>query len=128
MDDAKVCLLVLLLLITPQAAEAQSDAQRLEIHRMISRMESADCTFERNGRWYDGKQAQAHLQRKFAYLEKRGLADSAEHFIERAASTRSFSGRPYHVLCPGQAAVESGAWFNAVLRTMRDGSRTTPTR
>ncbi len=50
--------------------------------------------FQRNGSWYDGSDARAHLQRKYDYLLKKGMVDSAEQFIERAASQSSMSGNP----------------------------------
>jgi hypothetical protein len=98
------------------AAAADPDA---EIRALIDELGSSDCSFERNGRWHDAAEAQAHVRRKYAWLQRRGLVKSAEQFIERAASRSSVSGRPYHVRCPGQPTVESGAWFRTRLARLR---------
>jgi hypothetical protein len=68
---------------------------------------------ERNGEVNDAKAASAHLRMK---LERSGYPGmSADLFIDRIASGSSISGKPYHVLCPGQAPVESRVWLRARL-------------
>ncbi|MGV8958903.1 MAG: DUF5329 domain-containing protein [Stenotrophomonas sp.] len=99
-------------------------AQR-EIAGLISALEGSHCRFQRNGRWYDDRDARAHLQRKYDYLAKRDLIDSAEQFIERAASQSSMSGRPYRVACPGQPEQEASRWFGERLQALRQRSRAT---
>ena len=47
------------------------------------------------------------------------LADTAEQFIERAASKSSISGRAYQVRCPGQPAQPAATWFKAKLDALR---------
>ena len=64
-------------------------------------------------------QAKAHLQRKYDWLRKRGLADTPELFIERAASRSSTSGRAYRVRCPGKAETPAADWFDDRLRRLR---------
>ncbi|WP_305805204.1 DUF5329 domain-containing protein [Stenotrophomonas sp. YIM B06876] len=103
-------------------AAAGAVAQR-EITGLISALESSHCRFQRNGRWYDGTAARAHLQRKYDYLAKRDLVDSAEQFIERAASRSSMSGQPYRVACPGQPEQEASRWFGEQLRALRQQAR-----
>ena len=99
-------------------APAGERAQR-EIAALIDGLGASGCRFERNGSWYDAKTAKAHLQKKYDYLRKRGMADTAELFIERAASESSMSGKPYHVRCPGAAAEPSRLWFERKLRAVR---------
>lgn len=106
-------------LIQPLAVAGAQPAPQAEIANLIAGLGSSGCAFERNGSWYDAARAQAHLQKKYDYLRKRGLADTTEHFIERAASSSSLSGKPYHVRCPGQPAQPSADWFRQKLRTLR---------
>ncbi len=93
-------------------------AQR-EIDALIAELGASKCEFERNGSWHDARAARAHLQKKFDYLRKRNMADTAELFIERAASKSSISGKAYRVRCPGKAAEPSERWFRQRLQTLR---------
>jgi Family of unknown function (DUF5329) len=93
-------------------------AQR-EVDGLIAALGNSGCEFERNGSWHDAKTARAHLQKKYDYLRKRGMADTAELFIERGASKSSMSGKPYRVRCPGKAVDTAAHWFEQRLRTLR---------
>jgi hypothetical protein len=95
---------------------------RAEIDAMLNRLETSGCQFLRNGSWHDGARAKAHLLDKLAYIEKRGTVQSAEQFIELAASRSSLSGRPYQVRCGGQAPVESRRWLGEQLTALRGAS------
>ncbi len=102
------------------AASAGPTAKaRHEIDALIADLGNSGCAFERNGSWYDAKAARAHLQKKYDYLRKRDLADTAELFIERGASKSSISGKPYRVRCPGKTAEPSERWFRQRLQTLR---------
>lgn len=100
------------------SAAPTAKAQR-EIDGLIAALGNSGCEFERNGTWHDAKTARAHLQKKYDYLRKRGMADTAESFIERGASKSSMSGKPYRVRCPGKAVDTAGHWFEQRLRTLR---------
>ena len=100
------------------AAAPTAEAQR-EIDGLIAALGGSGCEFERNGSWHDAKTARAHLQKKYDYLRKRGMADTAELFIERGASKSSMSGKPYRVRCPGKAVDAAAHWFEQRLRTLR---------
>jgi hypothetical protein len=117
------CIAALALCALPARANAQSAPQpQRDIEALIASIRASDCRFERNGRWYDAAAAQAHLRKKYDYLRKRGLADSAESFIERGASRSSISGKPYRVRCGGAPASESGPWFRRKLGEIRGRS------
>lgn len=109
---------------TPPAATATtpvpaSEAPR-EIAALLSLLRVSPCRFERNGRWYDGAKAAAHLQNKLDHAVGRGIApDSSERFIEEAASRSSLSGRPYRVKCGDAAPIPAATWFRARLRELR---------
>lgn len=96
-----------------------------EIEQLIAALGASGCEFQRNGRWHDAAHAQAHLRKKYAWLRKRDLVDSAEDFIQGAGSKSSVTGRAYLVRCPGRPAVTSGAWLRARLVQIR---RTMPSR
>ncbi len=101
------------------AAAATNAKAQHEIDALIAGLGSSGCAFERNGSWHDAKAARAHLQKKYDYLRKRDMADTAELFIERAASKSSMSGKAYRVRCPGKAAEPSERWFRQRLQTLR---------
>lgn len=112
-------LLLLSLLLAPVVQAAPDARARQEIAALIAGMDSSGCRFQRNGSWHDAGQARAHLQRKYEYLLKKNIVDSAEQFIERAASRSSMSGRAYRIQCPAQAEQEASAWFTARLQQLR---------
>ncbi len=111
---------LLALLAVPATLHAApgATAQR-EISGLMRALETSGCRFQRNGRWHGADEARSHLQRKYDYLLRRGLADTAEQFIDRAASRSSISGKPYRVACPGQAEQEAAPWFQQQLARLR---------
>ena len=112
----------LLVLVAPTALAAPSQEAKREIQGLMDALSTSSCEFQRNGTWHGRDEARKHLQRKYDYLLKRDLADTAEQFIERAASKSSISGRAYQVRCPGQPMQPAAAWFKARLDALR-GSR-----
>lgn len=119
------CVAAFALCALPTRSHAQSASQpQREIEALIASIGASGCRFERNGRWYDAAAAQAHLRKKYAYLRKRELANSAESFIEHGASRSSVSGTPYRVRCGAAPASESGPWFRRKLGEIRGRSGT----
>lgn len=118
--------LALALLAAGAVQAAPSAAAEREIQQLMQALGQSGCQFERNGSWYDSAQAQEHLQKKLAYLRKRGLADTAELFIERGASQSSLSGKPYHVRCGKGPAMTAASWLQARLVQLRAAARATP--
>ena len=110
---------VALLLAIALGSPARAAEPAAEIDALIQALADSGCEFQRNGTWHGAAQAKAHLQRKYDWLRKRGLADTPELFIERAASRSSASGRTYRVRCPGQVEISSADWFGARLRRLR---------
>jgi hypothetical protein len=51
------------------------------------------------------------------------MVQSAEQFIERAASSSSTTGQPYLVQCGGGAPVQSGTWLRSQLQAMSASGR-----
>lgn len=95
-------------------------AVRAEIDALMATMNASRCQFERNGSWHGALDAQKHLLRKLAYIEKRReTLASAEQFIDVAASKSSFSGKPYRVKCGSGEPVPSRDWLNRELKALR---------
>ncbi|MFL6709498.1 MAG: DUF5329 domain-containing protein [Massilia sp.] len=117
----KIRALALLVLAASQpAVHAQApDRTAQEITFMLDAVANSPCQFNRNGSWYAGPAARAHLQDKYDYLRKRNLAPTAELFIERGASVSSMSGKPYQIRCPGLAPVDSATWLRQQLARFR---------
>lgn len=110
--------LMLALSVAAAPAAPPADAQR-EIDGLIAALGQSGCQFQRNGRWYPAGDAQAHLRRKYDWLRKRDLVDSAEQFIDRAGTGSSLSGQAYRVRCAGRPAEPSAAWLRARLAGLR---------
>jgi hypothetical protein len=111
------------LFATSVAAAPLPPAARAEIDGLLSRLESSACEFGRSGSWYSASEAKSHLLRKLAWLEDKGLVQSTEQFIERAASKSSITGEPYLVRCANGAPVESNAWLRTQLKATRSTER-----
>lgn len=87
--------LLLALVWTAAASAAPLPPAQFEISFLLGYVEGSGCTFYRNGTAYDSKAAQAHLRAKYQYLATRNLIATTEDFIEKAATTSSFTGQPY---------------------------------
>lgn len=92
---------------------------RVEIDALLARLQSSGCQFDRNGSWYSASDAKDHILRKLEYIEGKSGIQSTEQFIELAASKSSSSGKPYHVKCGTDAAVESQQWLSKQLMLIR---------
>ena len=92
---------------------------RAEIDALFKALQASGCQFNRNGSWYSGAEAQAHLTKKLEYLERKDLVKSTEDFINLAASTSSSSDKPYLVRCGSAPAIESKAWLQTKLVELR---------
>lgn len=120
-------ILAVALALAPAVASvmaAPNDTARHEIASLIGALDGSPCRFQRNGRWHDAAEARAHLQRKYDYLLRKDKVDTAEQFIERAASRSSVSGQPYRIACPGQPGQSAASWFGTRLQALR--TRGTP--
>ncbi|MBD9562715.1 DUF5329 domain-containing protein [Pseudomonas sp. PDM09] len=100
-------------------AQAQTPPQATqEINSLLDFVEHSECRFVRNGSEYPGAQARAHLEKKLEYLEERDEINSAEDFIDLAATQSSVSGLAYEVRCP--AGVQPASlWLKTELQRQR---------
>ncbi len=110
--------LLISILFTPAQA-AEPAVTKVEIAHLFTALETSNCQFNRNGTWYGAKEALAHLQTKYKYLQDKDLVPSTEKFIERAATESSFSGKAYQIKCADIAAQPSASWFQTVLQKYR---------
>jgi hypothetical protein len=114
----KAILFCAFLLVYVPAFSAPSPAAKMEIGQLMDALSQSGCRFQRNGSWYGADEARAHLQRKYDYLLKKDKVDTAEQFIQRAASQSSMSGRAYRVKCQDKEQ-DASAWFGGQLRKLR---------
>jgi hypothetical protein len=119
MPRTALALSVLILAASLPAAAATAAPPEAEIEALLDFVESSGCDFVRNGSAHGAVEGRRHLERKLAYLRERGKADTAEDFIEQAATQSSTTGRAYAVHCPGRAEQPSGAWLREELLRLR---------
>lgn len=110
------------LLISLATASPTSAPIRVEIDALLARLQSSGCQFDRNGSWYSASEAKDHILRKLEYIEGKSGIQSTEQFIKQAASKSSSTGKPYHVKCGTEVAVESQQWLSKQLVLIRSSS------
>jgi len=92
---------------------------RAEIESLLKSLQASGCQFNRNGSWFTGIEAQAHLTQKLEYLEGKSLVKTTEDFITLGASKSSLSGKAYLVRCGNASAIESAVWLHDRLKILR---------
>ena len=116
-------LLLACIFVAAANAEPLAPPARAEIDGLLTRLETSACEFNRSGSWYAAAEAKAHLLRKLAYLEDKGLVQSTEQFIKRAATSSSMTDEPYSVRCGNGAPIHSATWLLSQLQAMRASGR-----
>lgn len=100
-------------------AQAQATPQvTQEIKGLLDFVEHSECQFVRNGSEFPGPRARAHLEKKLNYLEGKNMVNSAEDFIDLAATKSSMSGRAYEVRCP-EGVQPANTWLKRELQRQR---------
>ena len=95
-----------------------------EITYLLNEVATSSCKFNRNGKWYQGRQAAAHLRNKYGARPPWEHIGTAEEFIDRIAARSSISGSDYLIRCAGTTEVPSASWLRsrlAVFRQSHDG-------
>ncbi|CAK0753110.1 conserved exported hypothetical protein [Gammaproteobacteria bacterium] len=105
----------------PSAWATPPKNTQAEVEYLLEFVGRSGCDFYRNGIWHDSKAAQAHLRDKYNYLLALNLINTAENFIERAATGSSFTGQPYQVSCHGgiKMTMTSNRWLHEELARFR---------
>ena len=99
-------------------AQRIDDQVACEVKQLIAFVRISNCTFYRNGDWYEVGKAADHINKKYQYAQKRGLVKTAEDFIQYAATKSSISGKPYLVQC-GDESLHCAEWLRAELVQLR---------
>lgn len=116
------CLLIAHTMPVALAAAPSAQAQQ-EVAHLQDYLKNSGCEFQRNVSWHSSVQARDHLQKKYDYLVKKDLVQSAEDFIARAATESSISHNAYTVRCAGKEAEPASSWLQAELRRYRAQQR-----
>ena len=96
---------------------ARADTTAAEIEFILTTVGQSDCLFIRNGTEHPAGDAESHLRMKY----RRGAryVTTAEDFIDRLASSSSWTRRPYQIRCPGEAEKTAASWLHSMLRDYR---------
>ena len=105
--------------LLPAAQAATPTLAETEIAHLLMFVRSSGCGFYRNGSWYTAAEGAEHLETKYRVLASYAQIDSADDFIENAASVSSMSGRPYQLRCGTDATIDTGPWLHAELAAYR---------
>lgn len=85
------------------------DSQKPEVQHLLEFVETSDCTFERNGKKYDGADAAYHIKRKYKYFKNK--ITTTEEFIEYSGTKSTMSGKPYLIYCGDKGPITSQDWL-----------------
>jgi len=107
--------LVLFALLLPVVASAD-ESMDAEIDYLLDTVAGSNCVFIRNGKEHDSESARDHLSLKRRKGKK--YYSNAEEFIDRLASSSSWSGKPYHIRCGDEESLAKD-WFTAALENYR---------
>jgi hypothetical protein len=110
---------VLGLMLGASTRAAPPAVAQTEINYLLGFIEGSACEFYRNGSWYHSKKAQAHMRGKYEFLVARGEIDTAEDFIEKAATQSGLSGQPYKVRCRDGVVATTNLWLQVALAGYR---------
>ncbi|MEO7208430.1 MAG: DUF5329 domain-containing protein [Steroidobacteraceae bacterium] len=107
---------------SPRAPAAPSTIAVDEINYLLEFIDRSGCKFLRNGSWYDAHRAQSHLREKYDFLAARDRIETADDFIEQAATRSSMSGVEYQIQCGTGPALPSNRWLHTALLDYRSST------
>jgi len=112
----KSYLALITFLFVVSAALAEDNTEQ-EIDYLLNTVASSDCVFIRNGKEHGPEAARDHLNLK----RRRGKRyyTTADEYVEKLASSSSWSGKPYFIRCGDSEQQPAGEWFMAVLLEYR---------
>ena len=91
------------------------------INHLLEVVEESHCTFIRNDKEHDSKDAAQHIKKKYDYFKDK--IDTPEKFIELCASKSLMSGKPYMVRCGGERKTPTADWLKAALDDYRSNNQ-----
>lgn len=102
--------------IYPASSVRSADTQ-VEIDHLLGFVQTSPCLMNRNGSAHQSDEALAHIKKKYNYFTDE--IDTAEKFIELAATKSTISGENYTVDCPGKVRQKTSDWLLEELRKFR---------
>jgi len=93
------------------------ESQKSEVKNLLEFVETTGCTFERNGKKYNGERASKHIKRKYNHF--RDKITTTEEFIEYSGTKSTISGNFYLVYCDESNPVKSRDWLLEELTRFR---------
>jgi hypothetical protein len=106
-------------MLAPSSSLAQGRPPELEVEHLLTFIAISNCDFYRNGSWYGGADAQAHMREKLAIVFPGNQSPKAEEFIEKVATKSAFTGIPYQIRCAGEKPMAVSEWLLGELRHYR---------
>ena len=104
--------------LVPVQAQATPMSETQKIEALIRHIEGLQgAKFVRNGSEYDAKTAGKFLRRKWE--ANKADIQTAEDFIEKAASVSSTSGKPYLIRFQDGTETKSGDYLRAELKKFK---------
>lgn len=112
---SRILAMLLLLPITILADVAPN--KRHEVAHLLTFVKQSGCEMKRNGSWYNGEEAVAHIRKKYDYFRRE--IESTEDFIKFAASKSTMSGQYYTARCNGRDIGKIRDWLLRELTVFR---------
>lgn len=116
---------LLAIIITLSTSIVNADVlpeQKLEIEHLLSFVKNSTCKIIRNGDLHKGSEAVTHIKRKYDHFKND--INTAEQFIEYAATKSTFSGRHYKVKCDEKKPFKTEKWLLEELQNFRNNKST----
>jgi hypothetical protein len=110
-------LFAIVLFMPSKGSAATKDSLLPAINHLLKYVEESKCTFIRNDKAFDAKEAARHIKTKYESF----ISDikTPEDFIDLAASKSMLSGRPYFVRCADSSQL-SADWLKRELFNYRN--------
>ena len=106
-----------ILTLQPNTLADVPESQKSEVKNLLEFVETTGCTFERNGKKYNGERASKHIKRKYNHF--RDKITTTEEFIEYSGTKSTISGNFYLVYCDESNPVKSRDWLLEELTRFR---------
>ncbi len=123
MNIDRALIILLLFTLAPAAAADVPPSQIHEVEHLLKFVAGSDCEIERNGDRHSGKEAAAHIQKKYNHFRDR--IKSTEDFIEYSATKSTISGRYYMLSCSGETTIKTKEWLLNELHRYRSTNNKT---
>lgn len=97
----------------PVNSSAGSGDESKRIESFIQTIEASDVQFIRNGQHYSGREAAAHLRKKWEHQKE--AITTLDDFIRRIATKSSVSGEPYRVELTDGTTIDAQEWYQTII-------------